>query len=210
MDLAKLVVAIGIAIFIASFVSDGVSLIYKPPTVDYTQCVFTTSSSSCSQIVTDICGTLSSNSANYSAYYRCSSDARNSQEYKDCQGSSGNNYQDCMDDARAGSKNYQLMILFIYGILGFIIMILGFIFIHYRSIGSGLILGGISVIIFSSFIAAYLSIMSSVGSLLTGSSTSQNTIQIIRLIFSAAAVTLLIVMSYLKLEKDDRYSHKDI
>jgi len=200
MDLPKLIAAITIAIFLSFFISETISLIYKPPKISTGNCDYP-SSTECTQIITDKCGTY--NRDDYTTYTQCRNDAYSSQEYLDCTERTQEEYQNCLSGKTDQMRVYQIITLIIYGILGLLSILFGFVLIKYQSIGSGLILGGTFVIIFSSFISTYTTLLSSALSIFGGSEISNTIFQIIRVLFYAIALTILTIMSYQKLEKTE-------
>lgn len=211
MDIAKLFVAFGISMLLMVFFNNTLSTIYKSPKADYSKCYSNLGSSfdrtsSCTEILKSSCG------ENYFSNYSCYSNALASQEYKVCTSSQQNESAKCMEDARSGLVNYQIVYYLILAFISVILIVIGILFIEKVSLGAGFIGGGILIILFASLFAAISSLVSSFSSLsssiMTGSSnggsTQINILSYINIFFILVVLVILILFSILKLEKVEK------
>ncbi len=146
MDLAKLVVAVGIAFILAFFLSSTISTFYKPPKSDLS-CLG--SLGSCDDLIKTQCGKSPSGrlGEDVNSYYNCESRVYSSQEYKDCSKNSKNNQQTCLEKQKSGLENYQITYYIILIFSAIVLIILGFFLLHEESIGVGFIGGGVLITI---------------------------------------------------------------
>jgi small-conductance mechanosensitive channel len=168
MDLAKLVVAMGIAVLLSLFFNNAVSTFYKAPKLDYSACYNYNSGSTCSDLVKEQCGL-----GNYS----CRNDFYDGQEYRDCLDNQRSSSTNCIADQTKKIQNYALISYIILAVIALVLLMVGFRFIDKASIGSGFIGAGILLIVFSGFLSTLNSLFSGffggVSSMLT--STLSNT-----------------------------------
>ena len=150
MSLVKTVLALGIAVIFALFVSYGLYVIYEPPKYDYY------SNSQCNQDYNcdkqlDSCFNQNSNTKDTPNYYQevdeCESKIRQSLEYKTCLESRDK----CNEEFQKQTASYiysrnSFYILFVIGIIA---IIAGIFLTGLEGIGSGLIGGGILVVLWS-------------------------------------------------------------
>jgi len=208
MDLAKFVLAVSISLILTLFFTDVITLIYKAPKLDYDKCndiVYSTSA--CSNLITQQCGTYSYG-MDYNAYYDCKDEAMDSAEYTKCIDDAGKERKNCMENEANKLVNYGIISFWIYAILGTIFILTGLLIIQFRGIGSGLILGGVSLILFSGIISLFVqlsSIMSSVSSLMGGDegNTGVNWVQVSRILVSFIILIILIVIGYFKVDRKE-------
>jgi len=200
MDLAKLVIAFSIAILLSGFLSEIVGTIYPAPSLGGTSNIYT---NTCSDLVTEKCGD-SQSYTNYTEYSKCSSGVRLSQEYKTCTTDQTNSYQTRQENYESSLQTYQLVNLIIFGVLSIILIVLGFLMIHLRSIGSGLIMAGIFIFLAGSTVSLITSMMGSLfSSLSTQADTGFATItKLIRLGGELIILILLFILSYKKVENE--------
>ncbi|MDP3881531.1 MAG: hypothetical protein Q8Q31_01495 [Nanoarchaeota archaeon] len=201
MDLAKLVVAIGIGLFLCLFISEGFSLVYPFP--DYNNPDIYSYSNTCRDLITVKCGD-SSSSVNYTAYYGCTNEVYTSSEYKQCTENQQKSQKSRLESYQNKVKFYQIISLITFGLLGVLAILIGFFAIGKRSIGSGLILGGIFLIPFGAMLSTVTSLLSKGLSYFGGSGADtalQTITQIIRVVGYALVLFILILMAYFKLEK---------
>ena len=162
MDLGKLVVAIGISIFLVMCIGEAVNLMYKSPMYD-TGSLYS-SNSDCYTTASDQCNSLVAGSVEQS---QCLSSIYSSPAYTTCQDEQRQQSQNLQENYQQKIITYQYVSTTIYFMFGFLAIVLGFVFIRTKSIGAGLILGGAYIIIgggFFSIISMFSSL--SVGGLL--------------------------------------------
>lgn len=205
MDLAKLVVAIGIGVFLCLFISEVFSLVYPIPNPVNSFYSSYDGGNNCRDLITQKCGD-SSSITNYTAYYECTADAYSSSEYRSCTSNLQKSQEERLKDYQNQLKIYQIASVVIFGLLGILLILVGFFAIEKRSIGSGLIFGGLILIPFGSVIATISSLFSKVFGALgsmegAGDDGLQTIIQIIRIVGYALVVFVLMLMAYVKLEK---------
>lgn len=205
MELEKLVAAIGISIFLVALVGDVFMLVYPAPKYPVYNDYYTPATS-CGRMITDACG-----SSYNSAYYNCSRQITSSQEYVDCQTSVQNqnrnaqaNYQAAQDAYKEDIQTYRIVSMILCELLGIVIILLGFLVIKAKSIGSGFILAGICIFfaggmiyLFSTFSASFSSLLNS------GSSDVENTTKVIGISGELIALIILILFSYFRLEQEN-------
>ncbi len=148
MGLAKTFLAIGIAIIFAVFVSYALHVIYEPPTNDsyggnkcYTEF-------NCQQKIYDCQGQYNYTSPNYTQNYNnCYTIITQSEEYKNCQ----EQFTKCSEDAQKHSARYvhSRNSFYILMVIGIIAIITGILLTGLEGIGSGLMGGGILVVLWS-------------------------------------------------------------
>ena len=205
MNLAKFFVAVFIGIFLSAFVSQAISLVYSAPEYSMNS-YFEEDSNSCYKLITDACGDYSS-STNYSEYSKCTSTAYSSSDYKECTSKQSQSYEDRASSYTKKMQTYQLVNLIIYGLLGIIFVILGFLLVSKESIGTGLIIGGSYLASFGGFLSILFSLGSMFSGLLSGGEENgfQIIIQVVQLIGSGIMLAVLIVFGYFRLEKEDSH-----
>ena len=209
MDLAKFIAAFSIALFASFFVVEILSLAYPAPSSNYSSC---SSSTLCGSLFEKQCGKFSTIGYN-SSYYTCQSEVYSSDEYRRCETEAQKTAVSCQKDLASQLQNYQLISFLLYGLIGILFIVAGFLLIGYRSIGSGLSLSGVFIILFSGYISLF-SALASYGSVFGGllgsvEGVSLKTFQILRTILYFVVTALLIVMTYLRLDKPGLKSEED-
>lgn len=214
MDLAKFVAALSIALFASFFVAEILSLAYKAPDITYNSC---DSSLLCSSLIEKQCGkaptTISEIESAPSTYYDCQSRVYSSDEYRKCAKDAQSTQETCQKNLAGQLQNYQFVSFLLYGLAGVLFIIAGFLMLGYRSIGSGLILGGVGIILFSGYISLF-STLTSAGSLFSNfvggtNGISPITFQLMRTVLYFIVTALLIVMTYYRLDKPGLKSEED-
>jgi len=154
MDLAKLVVAVGIALVLASFLNSTISTFYKPPKYDLS---CSGSLGGCDDLIKTQCGKSPSGGVlgeDVNSYYDCQSRVYSSQEYRDCSKNSKNNQQTCLEKQKSSLENYQIIYYIILIFSAIALIILGFFLLHEESIGVGFIGGGVLITIGAIFFSS--------------------------------------------------------
>ncbi len=218
MELAKLIAAFSIALFASFFVVEILSLAYKSPDITYNSC---SGSSLCSQFIEKQlekqCGKASATTpgieSGISYYYDCQSKVYSSDEYQKCAKDAQGTQETCQKNLAWQLQNYHVVSFILYGLAGVLFIIVGFLMLGYRSIGSGLILGGVFIILFSGYISLF-STLTSYGSLFSSfrggtSGLSPEMFKLMRAILYFVVTALLIVMTYLRLDKPGLKSEED-
>jgi len=200
MDLAKLFVSIFIGVFLLVFIGQTVSLIYPAPKSSSSYI----SENLCTKMVTNQCGDYSS--GDYATYSNCTKQVYNSQTYKNCLTDRTKQSQEMQTSYTSRIKTYQIANLILYGLLGIVFVIVGFLCIHLRSIGTGLIIGGGYLALFGSTMSVIFGLGGSIISSLGGSSAStgfQTILTLIQIFGSLSLLVIFILFSYFKLEKEE-------
>ena len=145
MGLAKTFLAIGIAIILAIFIGYGLYVAYEPPKYDYTQQNSCYETYNCNKPQQDCYEQFNYNYSNPS-YKTCQS-LTNTPEYNACQ----NNFEECNNEytKTTASYKYYRNCFFILLVFGLAFVLLGALLTSFEGIGSGLIGGGILIIIWS-------------------------------------------------------------
>ncbi len=196
MDLIKLTVAISIGIFLSLFMSETINFFYKSPNYNFASTTFT---NECDKLIEEECG-----KDTYSEEYNtCSNKVYSSARYSQCNQKQNEASSDSLNKYKKQSEKYTLNSLIIYGILGIILIVIGFTLIKYSSISAGLILSGVFLIVLSGIFSLFTSLGSLMNSFGASTNGLQNTIQIVRIVLYLIINILLIVLSYLKLESKD-------
>lgn len=222
MDLPKLIVAIGIALVLTSFLNSAVSTLYKPPKIELTKCTTSIYSDNCKNIITQRCGAFPTDPNLRKAYYTCESEAYSSQEYLDCRSSQQSDYQTCVEEEKGKLETYQIVYYLILGIISIIVIIIGFFILTEESIGTGLIGGGVLTVllayvyalfaVFTSSLASAMSGFIGLSPELTGAVVSETTsktptISYFNIIFLLIALIILIFFAHFKLERRSNISN---
>lgn len=210
MELARLVAAVSIALFVSFFVVEALSLAYQAPSASSYSC---SGSLLCNPLIEKQCGKAPSVYDSEPKYYTCQSEAYSSEEYRQCLQDAQKTSESCQKDLANKLQQYQVVSFLLYGLVGLLFIIVGFLMLGYRSIGSGLILSGVFTILFSGYISLF-SALTSAGSLFSGllggtSGLSPQTFQLMRAILYFVVAALLIVMTYLRLDKKGLKSEED-
>ncbi len=210
MELAKLVAALSIALFVSFFIVEVLSLAYKSPDVSYGSC---NGGTLCASIIEKQCGKSPKGYDFSSEYSSCQSKVYSSEEYDSCNRDAQKTESSCMKNLGSQLQNYQVISFVLYGLAGILLILVGFLMLGYRSIGSGLLSGGVFVILFSGYISLF-SALTSFGSNLmriTGenSGLSPEMFQVMRVILYFVVSTLLIFMTYIRLDKPGLKSDED-
>ncbi|MBM3232889.1 hypothetical protein FJZ18_01850 [Candidatus Pacearchaeota archaeon] len=201
MELAKFIAAFSIALFVSFFAVELLSLAYQAPEASGLSC---TSSSQCSSLIEKKCGKAPLDFGN-GEYYSCQSEVYSSEDYKRCNLEAVKAGETCQKNLAVQYQNYQLISFLLYGLVGILFIVGGFIFLGYRSIGSGLLLSGVFVILFSGYISLF-SAITSYSTLFRGliggsEGISPQTFQLMRTLLYFVVSVLLIVMSYFRLDR---------
>ena len=192
------------------FLVETLSLAYKSPEMSYDSC---SASKLCVSFVENKCGKQPSGFDYSSEFYKCQSEVVSSEGYLQCTQNAQKTQETCQKDLSNQLQTYQIVSFLLYGLIGILFIIVGFLVLGYRSIGSGLLLGGVFVILFSGYISIFSAIAStgSIFSRLLGGSAgiSPDTFSIMRVILYFVVAALLIVLTYIRLDKPGLKGEED-
>lgn len=195
MELEQVIIAFGIAFFLGMFLTGFFSLVYPQPK-------YVASTTSCTQLINDQCGSSDTTTLNASEYSKCRSAVIQTSEYRNC--ISQNSGTTKLNEYKSKLQTYNLVSLIVFGFLGILFVAVGFSISHFRSISSGLILSGFFILIFSNLLVA----LSGLSGVLLGaglSSKADNSMQIILkvigLFFDLVVLVLLIILGYIHVDK---------
>jgi len=146
MGLARVFLAIGIAVILAIFIGYGLYTIYQPPKYDYSQSENTCYKTyNCNKQIED-CYTSINHNYSSPEYAKCG-EYRLTLDYKAC----NENYDKCNEEYTKQTPQYKYYrnSFFILIALGIISIIIGILLSGLEGIGSGVMGGGILIVIYS-------------------------------------------------------------
>lgn len=145
MGVAKFFLAVGIAVILAAFVGYGLYAIYPPEYGSSSGISECTQKYNCQKQISE-CRVKYNNNHSEPGYAECNQIV-NSEEYKNCQ----ENYKKCTEEAEKNSQKYKYFrnCFYILLLVGIISIVAGILMIKLEGIGSGLIGGGVLIILWS-------------------------------------------------------------